>query len=262
VHVTSEDLSETLSVWRQGDVILGEMLLPLLDVGEGGPEIALTESDGGVLLTQSCDVVRDYERKPYVQIASIRQVTDAELERARRGQEIRYLYVPSLANKNLVADLDITSTVDKRALIGKERLEGCSDDGERRQLAQSIARHRVRFAFPDEFNSALRPLRRWVERGAGKDSDKGRFIDAIYEIRVVAAAWDDPEELEFICIIPADTSADTREIWTKEHIPSLEKQAKNKWCENCTFRLATLREMSAEEYLNSDRLDFDGLSDA
>ena len=236
--------------------------MPFLDIGEEGPEIVVTGSDGAVLLTQSCDIVRDYEKKPYVQIASIRNVTDAELERARRGQEIRYLYVPSLAARNLVADLDLISTIDKRTLVERERSEGCSNDDERRQLAQSIARHRVRFAFPDEFNEALRQLRRWVERGADKDSDKGRFIDAILEIRVVASDWNDPEALEFICIIPADTSSDIRAEWTRVHVPALEEKAQSEWCENCTFRLATLREISAEEYLQSDRLDFDGLSDA
>lgn len=191
--MTNEEISVALNDWRQGDVLLGDIDLPLLDIGEDGHEAVLSGSDGAVLLTQSCDIIRAYDKRPYLHVAALVPVTAQELQRIEAGREIRYLYVPGLRDRLLVADLDLTATIDKRIIVGRERVVGCTTDRERRQLAATIARHRQRYAFPDEFNDALKPLRRWVERGAGANSDKGRFIDAILEIRVTTSSWDNPE---------------------------------------------------------------------
>ncbi|MBO0903813.1 hypothetical protein [Jiella sonneratiae] len=260
--MTNEEIAAEMCKWRQGDAFLGAIDLPFLDIGEDGLDAVLTSSEGAVILTQSCDIVRDYSKRPFLHVAALKPVTDDELQRISAGREIRYLYVPGLRDRRLVADLDLTATIDKRIIVGQDRVPGCDTDRERRELAANIGRHRQRYAFPDEFNDALKPLRRWVDGGAGKNSDKGRFIDAILEIRVSTASWEAPDELEFIAILKDGIPPDTRALWARDYLPGLEKKASSDWCRDCTFRLSTLKEMSAAEYLGMDRLDFDGLSDA
>jgi len=262
IRVSNDDVALKLNDWRQGDVIVGTIELPVLDQGDDGEEISVFQTEGGLLLTQSCDIVRDYNHKPFLHVAALVVVDEEALRRIKAGREIRYLFVPGLADQSIVADLDKIATIDKRVVMNRERRAGCFSDDERRGLAASIARHRQRFAFPDEFNDALKPLRRLVENGAGKNSDNGRFVDAVLEIRVTTSSWDNPTELDFICIIPEDTPQTMRELWVKDQIPRLEDKASTEWCRDCNFRLSTLSEMSAAEYLESNRLDFDGLSDA
>jgi hypothetical protein len=261
--VTQTDPADELDNWRQGDIAAGEVHFSVMSLpDDSGDDMDVYSSDGAVLLTQSCDIVRSYERKPFVQVAALRRVTHEEMARIKLGREPRFLFVPALEARLLVADLDLVMTLDKRALVTRDRTPGCTSDLERRTLAAVLARHRQRYAFPDEFNDALRPLRRWIEGKAGKASDAGRFVDAIKEIRVRTTSWENPDEIEFICVLKDDCSVADRQQWTKELLKGLQDRTKSAWCPSCLFRLTTYDEMLARDLVESDRLDLEGLSDA
>lgn len=90
-----EEAAALLNDWRQGDAALLPVELPFLDLDdEGNGFVSAIEADHGVvLLTQSCDVIRDVGDKPLVQVAALIQVSDAELERARQGHTPSRIYI-------------------------------------------------------------------------------------------------------------------------------------------------------------------------
>jgi len=103
---------------------------------------------------------------------------------------LRYAYVPGLADRKLVADLEKTMTVEKAVVAGWSRIEGCRTDRERATFAEALARKRGCFAFPNEFNNGLSRFKDRLKRAKGKKSHAGDLLAALGEIRVQASpAW-------------------------------------------------------------------------
>jgi hypothetical protein len=114
-----------LANWRQGDVILKSGLsfvhLALLrqPLTPAAAEVAgeLTDSEGSdraiieseaigfVVLTQTCDLVRGSQTRPYVELAPLVEVPPDLLEGIRRLKRPAFAYVPTVADQRLVADL-------------------------------------------------------------------------------------------------------------------------------------------------------------
>jgi hypothetical protein len=257
-----DDIPPLLNHWRQGDVALLPVELPYLDLDETGkPFISAIEADHGVvLLSQSCDVIRDVEDKPLVQVAALVEVSAEELERVRQGHAPGLVYVPSVSASSLVADLDSAVTVHKKAIATWPRVNGCTNDEEQRQFAAALARHRQRFAFPDKFNDLVKPLRRWFEDKVGKNSPAGRCADATREIRACVDDWEAPTRLSFLVLVEGELPAEAVQ-WQKE-LDALAERRQHDDYPPFEFRLASFDGISAAEYLASDRLDWDGLSDA
>ncbi len=66
--------------------------------------------------------------------------------------------MPGLADRNLVADLDLLMTVEKAVLVGvpaKTIIRGLRTDEEIRVFAESLSRRFARCAFPDDFVAAI-----------------------------------------------------------------------------------------------------------
>lgn len=129
----AEKINAALQHWSQGDVVLdsdveflhlADLSRPLspasnqvadspADIGEIQPGAApiLDQVAGLVMLTQTCDVVRDCRKRPFVEVAPLVQVTADELNDIRRLKRPAFAYVPATAADCLVADLDRTMTV-------------------------------------------------------------------------------------------------------------------------------------------------------
>lgn len=168
--------------------------------------------------------------------------------------------MPSLATKGLVVDLDATAAVHKTVVATWQRTPGCTNDKEQRQFAHALARHRQRFAFPDKFNELVKPIRRWFEDKAGKNSPAGRLVDATREVRVGADDWNAPTYLIFFVL--TSTTLPGEAIEWQVSLEELATRRRHPSFPPIEFRLAALDDISAAEYLASDRLDWDGLSDA
>lgn len=220
------DLHDKLENWQQGDVATPGMMLsvanrylPLTDsartVAKEGKGDAVEVTDGAdgygneavdeeqndhwmlvedshdevVLISQTCDVVRHVTDedgtvgRPWVQVAPLVEISDEELALARRTA--RWAPVPG-KGPNAFADLDQCTTIEKSVLVQMTRTRGCRTDQELLEFAHACARHRSRFAFPNEMNHSVRRLRSRMIDKTGKDSPEGRCVDAVLEIRAEA----------------------------------------------------------------------------
>ena len=203
-------IDEALRAWRQGDVSLdaGLEFIHLADLTrphssaslqvagameergdalEAGPVSILDEVRGVVMLSQTCDVVRECRKRPFVEVAPLIEMSQHEIEGIRRLRRPAFAYVPATAGDCLVADLDRTMTVEKALVAGWTRTPGWETDGELRDFSLALARKRSRFAFPDDFVGAAQAFQRHIAGKHDKRTEEGAHLRALREIRVRAA---------------------------------------------------------------------------
>lgn len=285
--LTEEDeraIDEALQAWRQGDVSLdaGLEFLHLADLSrphstastqvaeamaadgepiKDGPAPVLDEARGMVMLSQTCDVVRNCRSRPFVEVAPLIEVSEEWVEAIRRLKRPAFAYVPAVAGDRLVADLDRTMTVEKALVARWTRTPGWETDEELRVIALALSRKRSRFAFPDDFVAAAEALQRRLVDKHDKETDEGAHLRALREIRVRAApSWDDAEvQLSWWFIKDADPT-DAEADW-----PTHMDQWLALFDQTGRFRLdpptaCRLEDMTARDYVESDHLDLDRLS--
>jgi hypothetical protein len=278
-------INEALRVWRQGDLTLDPELefIHLADIsrphslasiqtaeklshaGEDIPSgpVALTDAvDGLVMVSQTCDIVRNCRDRPFVEVAPLVTVEAESLESVRRFKIPSFAYISAVADQCLVADLDRTMTIEKALAADWRRIPGWSRDDEIRALSLSLSRKRSRFAFPDDFVRAVANIQKRLVDKNSRQSDEGAHIRAIQEIRVRAApSWNADEVYISFWFIKESDPADARVIdwvhWTEEWLKRFTQQDR--------FILepptvARLDDMTARDYVESDRLDLDRLS--
>ncbi len=137
------------------------------------------------------------------------QLDEDALKQVERGRAPSSHSYPVWAPLRLAADLDRVMTVEKSIVAGWERTPGCTDDPARRRLAVALARKRKRFAFPDDFTTFAKKLQSRLGDKHDKNSDEGRGLRALREIRVRAApSWDAPDVDVFFWFIRNDDEAD------------------------------------------------------
>jgi hypothetical protein len=280
-----EALDESVAAWRQGDVTLdaGLVLCHLADLSfphspasirtagqyaadgaviEPGPTALFDEVVGLVVLSQTCDIVQSCRQRPFLEVAPLIPVNAPTLEEVRRLKRPGFAYVPAMADRLMVADLDRTMTIEKALARGWTRIEGCRTDAERRDFALALSRKRSRFAFPDDFQEATASFQKHLAKKASKQTDEGAYIQALSEIRVRAApSWDaDEVYLTFWFIKEADPQ-DTETVdwpsWMNEWLKLITKQGRFRIEPPTALRLEG---MTARDYCESDRLDLDRAS--
>lgn len=274
-----------LAEWRQGDLLLPADVpfihlasgrVPLTeqshDVVSGSPPEStgstesdlldiLTEVEGHIILTQTCDIVRSCQERPFLQLAPLIPVDEQFLADVQRLRRPAFATVPAAAERGLVADLDRCMTVEKSVLAVCHRTPGWATDEQVRGFAQALARVRSRFAFPDDFVRVIQNFRAAVFKRHGKNHDEGRHLDALDEIRVQAhPGWHAPRvQLIFWFIKRADPVGcepawhEFAEQWTAL------VDASGRF-ESPEAIVCTLEDLRAVDYLRSDRLDYDQLS--
>lgn len=226
---------------------------------------------GLVVTTQTCDVVRSCAERALVQVAALVQVDRATLDETKRGFRPRFGYIPGVEAQGLLADFNAIMTIDKAVLtqtLAANRVRGCITDKDQRQFAEALSRSLSRFAFPDDFVAAVKPIqKRIVEKHGKATKDKkgnptgeGELLRKLCEIRVACfPSWDAAEnELTFYFVfesrrdIPADADTIVEALLQRFKPVGLYSDP--------TFRIVTLNEISAAAYKNSDPLDLDNLS--
>jgi hypothetical protein len=223
-------LDEALRAWRQGDCVVGEHWfvhrfapgLPLTDEARltveadaGGMDLAESEVRGLMIVSQSCDIVRSCSERPFVEVCPLVELEDGVLRDVERGRRPQFAFVPGVAGRRLAGDLDRIMTVEKAIVARWERTTGCDSDQARRRLTLALTRKRVRFAFPDDFVNVVRKLQERLQQKHDKDSDEGRALRSLREIRVRAApSWEaGAVELLFWFIREADAEAPKGKRW-------------------------------------------------
>jgi hypothetical protein len=268
------EVDTSLAPWRQGDCVFGEQWFvhrfdpknPLTaeakDVVEQGVDISESPVRGLVVITQSCDIVRSCQKRPYVEVSPLVEVADDQLKLIERKRKPQYAYIPALAKDRLVADLDRVMTVEKAIVAAWTRISGCRSDGESREFNQAVARKRTRFAFPDDFNEFVGRLNDRLQDKHGRASDEGEALRALIEIRVRAApSWAaDPTEIMFWFIRKESDPTFKGTGWDellKKWLDLVEASGRFSKVDGV---VVTYEDITAKDYIESDPLDLDHLS--
>lgn len=229
---------------------------------ESGAQALTSEVLGLVVITQTCDVVRSCVTRPYVEVAPLVRVSEDDLHQVKRGRRPAHATLSTLEQDLLVADLDRVMTVEKSIVASWKRTPGFTRDADGRAFAQALARKRVRFAFPDDFTSLARKLQARLGDKHDKNTDEGRGLRALREIRVCASpSWHEASTAIFFWFIRNDTDvtfedkswADLLKSWLRL-VPATGRFT------SVEGQVVTLHEMTAQDYVDSDPLDLDHLS--
>jgi hypothetical protein len=199
-EVALAEFNAALLPWRQGDIaqpgviiVVARRALPLSTLTK---ELAAAEEadfftseedvERVVVLTQTCDIVRtvsddDPGARLWVQVAPVVKLAEAQAALARKGRITRFAAVPGSADE--FADLDRCTTIEKPVLVQMERVDASPTDQQRAAFGEALARNRGRFAFPDDLEKCLGPFKALMAKRAGKNSQEGRCLDAVAQIR-------------------------------------------------------------------------------
>jgi hypothetical protein len=267
-------VDEKLQQWSQGDCVIGEYWfihrcapeLPLTSDSQEaafeGVDVVESSVRGLVILTQTCDIVRRSVDRPFIEVAPLVEVPEEKTHSIERCERPQYASIPSLRIHRLVADLDRTMTVEKAVVAKWPRTPGCRTDDERRRFAWALARKRSRCAFPDDFTRFAEKLTARLSDKHNRQSDEGRALRTLREIRIRAApSWDATlVELTFWFIRKDDETDFEGKRWDaflaiwQGLIPASDRFE----VVNCF--VTELQDLTARDYVESDILDFDHLS--
>lgn len=285
--LTEEDeqpVDQAMQTWRQGDVCLDDGLefLHLADLSrphsaasvqvakvlassdedfEAGGTPVLDKVLGMAVLSQTCDVVRGCQERPFVEVAPLVEVPESWVEEVRRLKRPAFAYVPATADRQLVADLDRTMTVEKALIAGWARTPGWAADKDRRDFARALARKRSRFAFPNDFVIAARSLQERLIKKHHRQTDEGAHLRALREIRVRAApSWDDDEVQLSWWFVKEGDPVGVQADWPTFVGKWLDLLDQGSRFHLESFVACRLEDMTALDYVESDQLDLDRLS--
>ena len=267
-------IDKALAEWRQGDVVrgpvdfihMGDPSCPLTNLaGEAqgdGPTVLVGEEIGLVVLTQTCDLVRTCLERPFVEVAPLVEVDENELRPIERGYLMKYAHIPVLHGERLVAALDRVMTVEKTIVAQWARVLGCRNDAEARAFAEVLKRKRGRFAYPDDFVKASDALQNRLKEKHDRQSDEGRALRALREIRVTAEpSWEAGQVTLVFWFVrhPEQRDFDGKawDAWLDTWLKLVKKTDRYVAVRGL---VTTLADMTAEDYVTSDPLDLDYLS--
>lgn len=274
----AERINTSVSQWRQGDV--GSLRVvnwiaapsdPITDASaaaardvDAATAVVHVEVEGVVLITQTCDIVRDCRTRPFVIVAPLVTLKNPAASEALRGMRPRFVNVPALG-PFVFADLDHLVTVEKSVLARLPRTPGTTSDEEIRRFGLQVGRKMSRFAFPDDLAVALRGLVARIRNKHAKDSAEGRALAALEEIRITATPdWSGDRVGCFLIFAPptrdeADETMDAA-AWERLITGWIAKTEPFGIIDVIEGAMIPLDELTAREYLDSDPLDLDYLS--
>ncbi len=153
-------------------------------------------------------------------------------------------------------------TVEKSIVASWKRTPGFTLDADGRAFAQALARKRIRFAFPDDFTALVRKLQGRLGDKHEKNTDEGRGLRALREIRVCASpSWDSASIEVFFWFIRFDADATFEgKSWAELLKDWLKLVPATGRFNSVEGQVATLSDLTAADYVDSDPLDLDHLS--
>jgi hypothetical protein len=269
-----EEVDTALKQWCQGDYVLGEHWFvqrcnphqPLTEVSKEaakeGVDLVEEEVRGFVVVTQTCDIVRSCLSRPFIEVVPLVEVDRQQVPEIQKARRPQYVYIPEVAELNLVADLDRVMTVEKAVAAEWKRQRGCRNDEEIRALGQALARKRVRFAFPDDFIIFVSRLQKRMKEKHNKSSDEGDALRTLREIRVRASPFWNNSEIELMFWFIRDEKQIEFEglAWDKLLEKWLELIPEADRFQNVNGSVVTMEDITAKDYVESDPLDLDHLS--
>jgi hypothetical protein len=290
-----QEVDSALKDWRQGDCVLGvhwfvhrfdpehPLTTDSAEVAKVDQETDLAESEvkGFVVVSQTCDIVphpphSSCTDRPFIEIVPLIEIDTQFLEsfnyqgdknqfldEVQKGKRPRFAYIPGVASYYLVAELDRVMTVEKTVITEWKRVPGCQSDQEVRALGNALARKRIRFAFPDDFNEFVKKLQnRMKKMHDKKESPEGSALRALREIRVRAEpSWNASEVRLMFWFIRHEQQSKFEGIGWEQFLERwLQLIPEFGRYQNVEGSVVALEDMTAKEYVESDPLDLDHLS--
>lgn len=273
-----KDVDKALADCQQGDVVAGGWMVyacdtdfPLTPEGgaaadrTSGATIAVVEAAHWVVLTQTCDIQRTAAERPFLTVAPLVELSGTMAEEARGARRPRYAHVPALGT-SAFADLDQIMTVEKSLMLGRDLQRGCGTAEDVDRFRAAVGRKFARVAYPEDLRRSLdRLVKRIKEKHNRPNSEEGRALRCLHEIRAIGEPdWDGEAITVFLIFAPLTRTA-ARAVRTDEQW----SQLVNKWLELCEpvglitkvdGELIPLDELTALQYVDSDPLDLDYLS--
>lgn len=267
-------INDALQSWRQGDCVLGgQGFLFRLDPGapltEAAAIAAAADADaaearvhGFAVVTQTCDIVRACESRPFVQVCPLVEVDADRFVEIRRGYRPNYAFLPGIEPQMLAADLDRVMTVEKAVVADWDRVVGAPQDEDIRLFRQALARNRSRVAFPDDFVRLASQLTRRISKKHDVQSEEGRALRALREIRVRAEPswWASEASLLFLFVRGDSDETFAGETWDNYLDLWLNRVQPEGRFTRVDGVVQTLDDLTARDYVESDPLDLDRLS--
>ena len=262
-------------LWRQGDILeLGvttwlatpAAALTIQSATAEGDELSCIVSEAGrlAIVSQTCDIVRDCQTRPFLLLASVIVLEEPAAGEARRGSRPRFAQLPGIGEDTFV-DLDRIVTIEKSLVMEAEPIRGLSDESSQRRFGLSVARAFSRFAFPDDLVISLRGLVARARDKHGRESIEGRALRGLEEIRVTGSpSWDSPEIDVFVTFAPA-TREEAEEVMSEEEWDNvvdgwIRRTEPFGAIRSVDGAMIPLDELTAREYIDSDVLDLDYLT--
>jgi hypothetical protein len=290
-----QEVDSVLKDWRQGDCVMGvhwfvhrfdpkhPLTTDSAEVVQVDQETDLSESEvkGFVVVSQTCDIVphpphSSCTDRPFIEIVPLIEINTQFLEsfnyqrdknqfldEVQKGKRPRFAYIPGVADYYLVAELDRVMTVEKAVVAEWQRIPGCQNDQEVRALGNALARKRIRFAFPDDFNKFVKRLQdRMKEKHDRKESPEGIALRALREIRVRAEpSWNASEVQLMFWFIRHEQQSQFEGIGWDQFLKQWSKLIPETGRFSSVEGLVvSLEDMTAKDYIESDPLDLDHLS--
>ncbi|MFE3991558.1 hypothetical protein ACFXPW_07650 [Streptomyces goshikiensis] len=192
----------SLAGFQQADILKTEQI-PCL--GATGVASWLPTPEGVVIISQTCDVVRD--NKEYLQVAPLVRLQGNSARQAAKGAMPGYVLVPK-AGTNAFADLDHVATVSKQHLALLVPQRGVTSTQDLRLFGMRVGRRYSRFAFPDAISEWLQPLKGLVIEKSGRSASAlGHVLDkGVESLRLECSpSWDNgaPYDLTLLVVVKA-----------------------------------------------------------
>ncbi len=262
-------------LWRQGDIVdLGAIAwlatpgaaLTLQSADAEGNELScvIAEADRLAIVSQTCDIVRDCQARPFLLLAPVVTLEEPAAGEARRGSRPRFVPIPGIG-ANAFVDLDRVVTIEKSVILDTEPTRGLTDEGSQRRFGLGIARVFSRFAFPDDLVIAVRGLVARARGKHGRDSVEGRALGSLEEVRVTGSpSWGASEIDVFVTFAPS-TRQDAEDVMSEEEWDRIvdgwiRRTEPFGVVKSVDGAMIPLDELTAREYIDSDVLDLDYLS--
>jgi hypothetical protein len=265
-----DDIQDRLAEWQQGDFTFDCAEFLFLDQSEDKNEpyepLLDASIEGCVVISQTCDVVRDSTKIPNVTVCPLVKIDRQRVIDVEKGMAPRYGFLANVP-EGFVVDFSRAMSVSKNLLISWKQNRGCTNDDELLEFATSLERFFGRFAFPDAFSDSLRSLRSIVYGKHEKNSALGRALRSIRELRVYPHEdWANKESVPvtFYLVLEIEEDRELKDrdvIWKEisEKLKGIDWVAPFSLHENEMY-LTTLTDMTAAEYLGSYPLDLNALS--
>lgn len=155
---------KSLTQWHQGDFALGVGGFLFAGLAEGDELFDAEETTDNVIglvaISQTCDIVRRTGGRDFVTVCPMVDVPAAQLTDVQKGRKPYFADIEH-AGRTVFADLRRVMSVHKDLVKTWKRQTGFSDAG-RLRFAAALERKFGQFAFPDDFDQAIKGFRNRV----------------------------------------------------------------------------------------------------